>query len=448
MAELLLELSFDEPSGDVIDHSGNGRNFALSGSTVRTADGEGHTGRGLTQSSPGVGPGPAIAGLHPATWTWMSWVRITASVNGWVGESYWSTNDTGVRGLLYLSGSLNFRVKNPSNVAFESAGLAPDFGNWHHIAATYDGTSLRTYRDGVQVGSAVTVTGGAQAGTALRILDQADTAFRIDDFRIFDGTMDATEIATWAATPAGPDEAEQVELHVDFESATADLEVDSASSVGLDATFSDLAAEFQVESTAEVSAEVTFAAPMTQLEASSVTEGNLLADFPPAVAGLQAEASAQLELTGGFAAATITLSGGTPSTERDIEVQITVETSDPITFSVPADTIQVTGGDMRTEWWKGSEDDIEFSMTLSSEGLTVGEVEGYGFEVAVATEYDTPTTWSAIEPDVSSVDDDIRADFTHLYEATTAGARFVFVRMTAGLKTIILLATKFVVLGD
>ena len=66
---LLLAWSFDEASGAVIDQSGNGRGFSLTGNTIRTASGGGYTyggtlpaSLGLTQSAAGIQAGPAITG--------------------------------------------------------------------------------------------------------------------------------------------------------------------------------------------------------------------------------------------------------------------------------------------------------------------------------------------------------------------------------------------------
>jgi hypothetical protein len=427
MAELLLELSFDEASGNVIDHSGNGHDFALAANTVRTADGDGHTGRALTQTAiEQVQTAPAALANHPATWTWMCWVRISSSANGWVGESHWSTNDTGCRGLLYLSGSLNFRVKNPSNVAFQSAGLAPDFGNYHHVAATYDGTSLRTYRDGVQVGSAVTVTGGVQDGTTFRLLDGAGSVFRIDDFRLFDGVMDAAEIATWMATPAGPDPTAQVDLSGSFSSPTTAFVAVGSTNVGLEATF---------------------AVPAVEVTATASADVDLAAGFTSPQVAFEALARAELQLAGTFSIPLFSAGAREPVSGRDILVEIEAgdrpdtafELGDAGTVVQPGSDVRTTveAGSMKDTWYRGTEQFVDFVMTLTDPTgeLTLAEVEAMDLQVLVKAGRTTPDREAPewVEPSVTRQVSEISAGkfkviVLHMYEATAKGYHTVWVK--------------------
>jgi hypothetical protein len=199
-----IALAFDEVSGDVIDHSGNGHNFPLAGSTARTADGGGATGRGLTQGGGEVftAAGVAPATLRPnASWTWMANVKTTTAYTGWIGEFFRaSTVDTGVTGLLYLSSVLRFRVKDSSNTPYEIT--VPTAHNvFRNICATYDGTSLRLYVNGVLQGSPVAVPNFWAADT-LRPLDGSGANAVLDDFRIFDGALTQEEVDVWRALPA------------------------------------------------------------------------------------------------------------------------------------------------------------------------------------------------------------------------------------------------------
>lgn len=201
MVNPIVAYSFDEASGAVIDHTGNGRDFPLAAETVRTLDTEGHTLKSLTQTSVAVQQGPAIAGLQTPARTWMAWIRLSASFNGWFMEFHRAGSDnTGVWGLLFLSGSLNWRAKNSSNQVFQSTGIPPDFGTWHHIAATHDGANLRTFRDGALL-STTAMPHAVWSADNFRILDQVGTAGRIDDVRGFDVALTAEEIAEWMALP-------------------------------------------------------------------------------------------------------------------------------------------------------------------------------------------------------------------------------------------------------
>ena len=88
-------------------------------------------------------------------------------------------------------------------------------GNWHLVAGTYDGTSLRLFVDGTQIGPAVPalpptysgaitgqsfyVGGYPQAGCGL-----SDFPGLIDEVRLYDRALSPTELGRLAAAPAGP----------------------------------------------------------------------------------------------------------------------------------------------------------------------------------------------------------------------------------------------------
>lgn len=197
---LLAAWNFDEASGDVVDYSGNSRGFAVSGSTVRTASGSGHTAKGLTQTSAAVTTGPSLTGLQTTSRTIEAWVKITASVTAWALEFYNTANDTGGWGWLYLSGSFRFRAKDTSFTVYEQT-LTVDTGNWHHLAATHNGTTLKVYRDGVQVGVDISMPVAVLSCDVFRVLDQVGTAIVIDDVRLYDTVLDAAAITTDMNTP-------------------------------------------------------------------------------------------------------------------------------------------------------------------------------------------------------------------------------------------------------
>jgi hypothetical protein len=198
-----IALAFDEVSGDVVDHSSNGHNFPLTGATTRTPAGGGAFGtRGLTQ----LGAEAFVASsVDPTTirtpqWTWMLNLKTSAEFTGWVGEFYrGGTDDTGVTGLLYLFGTLRFRVKDTSGTPYEIT-IPVSHGSFRNICATYDGTTLRAYVDGVLVNS-VSLPNFWTA-TALRLLDGSDSTTVIDDFRMFNGALTQEEIDAWRVLPA------------------------------------------------------------------------------------------------------------------------------------------------------------------------------------------------------------------------------------------------------
>ena len=79
---------------------------------------------------------------------------------------------------------------------------------WTHLAATYDGTTLRLYVNGVQVGSRA-VSGALLTSTgALRIGGNSIWGEffqgRIDEVRVHNRALDATEIQTIMNLPLAP----------------------------------------------------------------------------------------------------------------------------------------------------------------------------------------------------------------------------------------------------
>lgn len=199
-----LAVHADEASGNALDVSGNGRDITVSsGNFIQRAAGK--HGTGLQQISTAASAGPAIAPFLTASRTVMFDVKITSSFTGWICEHYRSTsmgspNDTGIWGLLYLSGTLRWRAKNASN-AVTDITIAPDLGVMHNIAATFSGTTLTIYRDGVLLNTG-TVTGGLWASGAdtFRIFDTVGTAAVIDNLRMYDTALTGPEVAALAGT--------------------------------------------------------------------------------------------------------------------------------------------------------------------------------------------------------------------------------------------------------
>lgn len=188
----------------VPDESGGGRTITLSGGTVLTSVGNGAFGtRGLTQTGAETFTAFTLPPeLQTPQRTWMANVVFTGSTIGWIGEFYRAgTDNTGVWGLLDLRGAastLQFRAKDSSNVERHINLTAPSVMT--NICATYDGTNLRLYIDGVLSGTlAIPAIWDADS---FRLLDNADTVCRIDDMRLFNGALTQEEIDAWRVLPA------------------------------------------------------------------------------------------------------------------------------------------------------------------------------------------------------------------------------------------------------
>jgi len=201
----VLEGAWAFESSPVPDESGNGRTITLSGSTILTSVGNGAFGtRGLTQAGAETFTSFAMpAAFQSAQRSWMANVAFSGSTIGWIGEFYREApSDTGVWGLLDLrgaGGTLQFRAKDSSNTERHINLPAPS-GAMTNICATYDGTNLRLYIDGVLTGTLAIPA--IWSATHFRLLDNSNTVVRIDDMRIFSGALTQEEIDAWRVLPA------------------------------------------------------------------------------------------------------------------------------------------------------------------------------------------------------------------------------------------------------
>lgn len=207
MAEL-LSYNFDEASGDVIDHTGNSRGFAIASPGIRTSSGNGQTDKGLTLSFNGIQNGPAITGLQTANRTVMCHVKNTGVIIGHLLEMYVTSLDSSAWSILYLNGNLNIQARNSSGFVRPSV-TRPSDNAWHHVAGTYDGTNVRLWLDGSNVATAAMAPPLRTDANVFRIMDNVDSVTTIDNVRLFDTALDSTAINTYMNTPvtapaAGP----------------------------------------------------------------------------------------------------------------------------------------------------------------------------------------------------------------------------------------------------
>lgn len=113
-----------------------------------------------------------------------------------------------------FSGGLTFYVYDGSSYRLSSrdAGRSVWDGEWHHVAGTYDGSLVRLYVDGVEVGSgtpAPPIAYGLPSSDDFYIGNYRGSCDRpftgeIDDVRIWPRPLQANELASLASTPPGP----------------------------------------------------------------------------------------------------------------------------------------------------------------------------------------------------------------------------------------------------
>ena len=131
-----------------------------------------------------------------------AWIFPTA----WRPSSFQGTiiNKEGAASQGYMlrcgnNGQLSFAFGNGSTFPeVLSATGALTLNTWQHVAATYDGTTMRIFRDGVQIGSAAQTTAIAATTNPLTIGDYAVTP----GTRVFAGKIDEVRVWNVVLSPA------------------------------------------------------------------------------------------------------------------------------------------------------------------------------------------------------------------------------------------------------
>jgi hypothetical protein len=203
---LIASYAFQEGTGTTTaDGTGKGHTGTIAGATW--AD-DGHTGRGLWFD--GVGDWVTVADANDldltAGMTLEAWVNPFA-LSGWKTIMAKEAPGAFAYGIYANDGSpwpsVTVRIGAADRVASGTAALP--LNTWSHMAATYDGVTLRLYRNGVQVGSRaqtgnmLTSTGALRLG-GNAIWNEFFTGL-MDDVRVYNRALTAVEIQTDMNTP-------------------------------------------------------------------------------------------------------------------------------------------------------------------------------------------------------------------------------------------------------
>lgn len=203
---LMAQYGFNATGGTIVtDDAGQGNNGTVTGGTWVP----GHSGNALSfNGTSSMVTVPHSARLTLTTgMTLEAWVKPSAITN-------WRTvllkeRGGGLSYALYANGtnapntSINTTGTNNDTYADGTAPLAT--GAWAHVAATYDGATLRLYVNGVQVRATAHTGPIVDAGGALRI--GGNTVWGeyftglIDDVRIYNRPLTPTEITTDMTRP-------------------------------------------------------------------------------------------------------------------------------------------------------------------------------------------------------------------------------------------------------
>ncbi|HEX6154024.1 MAG TPA: LamG-like jellyroll fold domain-containing protein [Solirubrobacterales bacterium] len=195
---LVLAFGFEETTGTTAtDGSAAKNNGTLNGAT-RTASGK--YGRAL--SFDGVNDRvdvPDAASLDLSTgMTLEAWVRPTTNA-GWRTAIIKERGTAGLLYALYTSNGSKPRTENFTGTDNAAAGTAAlPLNAWSHIAATYDGTTLRFFVNGTQAGSKATTGAMPNTASPLRIGGNAIWgeyfSGLIDEVRVYSRALTAAEI--------------------------------------------------------------------------------------------------------------------------------------------------------------------------------------------------------------------------------------------------------------
>ena len=133
-------------------------------------------------------------------WSYGCWLYSATSTRGWEGVIILNTNggDSDMQLGLYTNPAGN-RIQNTANGQYNS-GISFTYGQWNHFLGTFDGSSLKTYINGILVNTKA-ITNGILSRSKLTIGARCrgssyDTFFqgKINDVRIYDHALSAAEV--------------------------------------------------------------------------------------------------------------------------------------------------------------------------------------------------------------------------------------------------------------
>jgi len=208
---LVAAWGFDEGSGTTArDSSEHNLPLTISGGGTWVA---GHTsGSALSNSGSGGGTNANWTTLSSPV-TIMCWARPTDLTSGtsrpligvWSGTDSSSSTQIALwaqRGDFSTPNVLQGNVRVSGGlVAVNHTALT--LNTWVHVALSYDGTTVRLYRDGVEVNTFAN-TGNIGAGTYNFLAVPSTANGQVDDVRIFNAALTATEIAGFMGDPVAP----------------------------------------------------------------------------------------------------------------------------------------------------------------------------------------------------------------------------------------------------
>ena len=208
---LLAAWGFDEGTGTTArDSSEHNLPLTISGGGTWVA---GHTGgTAIANASTGGASRANWTSLSVPT-TLMCWARpldLTAGTNRplvgiWSGTDATTSTEFALwaqRGDFSTANVLQGNVRVDGGlVAVNHTALT--LNAWVHVALSYDGTTVRLYKDGAEVNTFV-ITGGITGGTYNFLTVPSPANAQVDDVRIFNTALSAAQIAAFMNDPVAP----------------------------------------------------------------------------------------------------------------------------------------------------------------------------------------------------------------------------------------------------
>lgn len=196
---LLAAFSFDESGTMVTDATGNGWDFSIASTSVaRTASG--HTNGGVTFGGTPAELNTALG--RTSSRTVMAWLKGTPSANGWCLIWNVTSITSGCWGILWLTDRVVIQARNtPSNtLARATQTTAWDGTTWHHVAGTYDGSTVSLYIDGT-LNATAALTGPLRTDNDKLEFGLTATGWTCDDLRVYDTALGQSAIQAAMNSP-------------------------------------------------------------------------------------------------------------------------------------------------------------------------------------------------------------------------------------------------------
>ncbi len=133
-----------------------------------------------------------------------TWSQLGGDGDGWTNTIEYVSTLIDYKGKLYAgtgnSANADAAVWSIGNNSFLSSTQTSQDTNWHHIAATYNGSTMRIYIDGVEDASTNTAVTIPDNDTALKIGSTYGSGGRGEGAGYFDGKIDEIRLSSTART--------------------------------------------------------------------------------------------------------------------------------------------------------------------------------------------------------------------------------------------------------